>query len=217
MNYIRILLKKWYVVVLCAALGAVGMYVEKGVVRPPVAQGGDAYFTAVAVLSPVPLAHLDGAVKENTLNYPLQMWSNKQKFLEKTEPNFDYEKFCKGWSKRTETSKYKWIDSHFITKAFGDGRYEFTLRFTRNEPKNDDYIEANGQALLSEYVHFSEKVASVYVANPKVTLVDQYQLFEDKNQVQPEQLELKYVIIGTVLGALLGVALATAWNGWKAH
>lgn len=212
MNYARSLLRKWYIIILCAFIGGGALFVEKHVIHPPVMQGGDAYFTSVAILEPVPVTKLDQVEKENTLNTALKMWGNKQKFLDETEALFDYDQFSKGWNGKSQTSKFKWLDDHFVVNALGDGRYEYTFRIKRTDAKNDDYVELHGREYLEAYVHFAKDVAALYVKNPQMTVVDEYHLFEDKNKVTPQQIEMKYIAIGIVLGALIGLIIVSIIN-----
>ena len=226
---LRYILKKWYIILICAVLGAGALFMEKSIISPvtqDTIKQSDIFYTAVIhFTNPIPKTTINSeeknSEKENwinginviehevTINYPILMFSNKQKFLNQTEPAFDYEKLSKGWSKKSVTEKFKWIGDHLEANYFAPGTYEVVFKIPATEVKDDEYIREIGDKYLDTYLNYVKECSRLVYDNPDFVVTDRYNLFSNKgnDKATVQSVKKKYIVAGFVLGGVLGTAV----------
>lgn len=68
------IIKKWYVIFLCALLGAGGLYFEKKQVVPAIPQTGDMTYIRVVKFEQIPTETLMGTSTEIRMNALVNAW-----------------------------------------------------------------------------------------------------------------------------------------------
>lgn len=222
-NSILFIIKKWYIVLICAVIGAGALFVEKSIVSPVIAdtiRQNDIYYTAVIhFTNPIPKTAIssdernpekeNGIEHEVTIKYPILMFSNKQKFLDQTESAFDYEKLSKDWSKKSVTEKFDWMGHHLEANYFAPGTYEVVFKIPAMEAKDDEYIREIGDQYLDAYMNYVKECSRLVYDNPEFVVTDRYNLFSHKenDMATVQSVKKKYAAAGFVLGGFLGTAV----------
>lgn len=211
MNYIEIILKyivkKWYIVLVCAFIGAGTLYFEKSEVKPSVPQNGTVVFTRVVKFDPLPILQLNGKEQEITIMKSIGMWGNMAKFLKTLDEGFDCKKLNVGWSDLREINRIEWMSKHFWVNPIGPGTYELIIKFNDSDAKDAKYINENGQKLMDYYTEYIQKASAVVTKNAKLDIINDYSLIDVESTVTEAGLKKKYTIIGFALGGVAGIMI----------
>ncbi len=202
---IQYIIKKWYIVLLCALIGASALYFEKSSVKPSIPQNGDVTYTRLVRFDPVPVFVIGQDGYEIDINKALGMWGNRQKFIDVLDTEFVGEQISVGWNDLKVSEKFDWMNQHFRAGKIGPGVYELVLQIKKNEPKDIDYLTENGNRLMDAYESYVINSAKEITGNSQMSVIQNYSLIENEDAVQPETLVKKYSIIGFVLGAMVGI------------
>ena len=88
MKWAKEILRKWYVILICAVLCAGGLYIEKEKIHPGVPASGDMTYIRVVRFGEVPM--LSG--QEIVVDKGLYVWPNLTKLKAQLESSFNMSK-----------------------------------------------------------------------------------------------------------------------------
>lgn len=211
MKWAKEILRKWYVILICAVLCAGGLYIEKEKIHPGVPASGDMTYIRVVQFGEVPM--LSG--QEIVVDKGLYAWPNLTKLKAQLESSFNMSKLDSGWEVMKTSKKFSWEEEHFRANKISPGTYELIVTFSKRDGKDEAYIEENAGRLLDIYESYFQKVAAVNIPNVELKTIDHYNLIENDFTSSREGIGKKYAIIGFVLGGMLGVVLVSVWIAKK--
>lgn len=212
---LKAVIKKWYVILICAVLFAGGLYYEKSRVVPAVAQTGDMTYIRVVKFEQVPTETLNETSMEIMMNNPVKAWSNLEVLSRKMDDNIDMEKLNSKWGVMVQSQKFNWLNGHFRIAWTGPGMYELIFQMKKDEVKDAEYIKENHEKILGEYEDYFQEAAGTVTNDTNLTTVKNFELVEDADMPTTQQVEKKYAVIGFVLGALVGVVIVMVWDARK--
>lgn len=211
MKWAREILRKWYVILICAVLCAGGLYIEKEKIHPGVPASGDMTYIRVVQFEEIPML----AGQEIVVDKGLYAWPNLTKLKDKLELSFDMSKLDSGWDVMKTSQKFSWEGGHFRANKISPGTYELIVSFSKMDGKDEVYIKENADKFLDIYESYFQTVATLNIPNAELKTIDHYSLIENDFTTNREDIGKKYAIIGFVLGCVLGVALVTVWIARK--
>ncbi len=129
-------------------------------------------------------------------------------FLDETEGRYQYERFARGWAKKSRQQKVKWLGEHLRVNYFGAGRLEFTLTFKGTEPVDVAYVEECGVAYLQAFLSFANQKDSLGA----YTVLGMATAFPKETLIEPSGMLLKYGGIGFMLGIVGVTTVFLVWN-----
>ncbi len=207
LEFLICLKKKWYIIFICVIICAGMLILEKNVLAPVTPKTGEMIFTQVIKFSPPITTYKDrNSIKDATM-YTIHMWSNMQKFIDSTENDFDYEKFCKDWYKKDYKQKFGWVNSHINMIYVGNDIYEIIFNFSSKDAKDSDYILQNKDGYLRAYKQYVKNALSVTMGNYELETIDKYEYLEPLKVPGKIELGIKYIVIGSMLGLIVGIIL----------
>lgn len=209
------IIKKWYVIFLCALLGAGGLYFEKKQVVPAIPQTGDMTYIRVVKFEQIPTETLMGTSTEIRMNALVNAWPNLSSLTTRMDDNVEMQKLNPKWTDLAQSQKFKWLTGHFRVNWIGPGMYELIFSMKKNEAKDADYIKANHENLIGEYEDYFKESARMVTNDTNLTTVKKFELIEESGMPTVPQIEKKYAIIGFVLGALVGIVIVMVWDARK--
>lgn len=209
------IIKKWYVIFLCALLGAGGLYFEKKQVVPAIPQTGDMTYIRVVKFEQIPTETLMGTSTEIRMNALVNAWPNLSSLTTRMDDNVEMQKLNPKWTDLARSQKFKWLTGHFRVNWIGPGMYELIFSMKKNEAKDADYIKANHENLIGEYEDYFKESARMVTNDTNLTIVKKFELIEESGMPTVPQIEKKYAIIGFVLGALVGIVIVMVWDARK--
>lgn len=209
------IIKKWYVIFLCALLGAGGLYFEKKQVVPAIPQTGDMTYIRVVKFEQIPTETLMGTSTEIRMNALVNAWPNLSSLTTRMDNHVEMQKLNPKWTDLAQSQKFKWLTGHFRVNWIGPGMYELIFSMKKNEAKDADYIKANHENLIGEYEDYFKESAGIVTNDTSLTIVKNFELIEEASIPTAPQVEKKYGIIGFVLGALVGVVIVMVWDARK--
>lgn len=209
------IIKKWYVIFLCALLGAGGLYFEKSRVVPTVPQTGDLTYIRVVKFEQIPTETLMGTSTEIRMNALVNAWPNLSSLTTRMDDNVEMQKLNPKWTDLAQSQKFKWLTGHFRVNWIGPGMYELIFQMKKNEAKDADYIKANHENLIGEYENYFKESAGIVTNDTSLTIVKNFELIEEAGIPTAPQVEKKYGGIGFVLGALVGIVIVMVWDARK--
>lgn len=211
MKWVKEIIRKWYVIMICAVLCAGGVYLEKEMMHPGIPASGDMTYIRVVQFEDVPMM----AEQEIVVDKGLYAWPNLSKLKDQLESSFNMSKLNSDWGVMKTSKQFSWEGEHFGSTKIGPGTYELKVSFSKIDRKDEAYIRDNSDKLLDIYESYFQKVAAVNIPNVELKTIDYYSLIENDFNSSREGIGKKYAIIGFVLGGMLGVALVTVWNAKK--
>lgn len=214
MNF-RSIIKKWYVILICAVICAGGLYFEKSQIHTVVPQTGDMTYIRVVKFNTVPVFTTNQTSTEINVTNLMKAWSNLTELDSQIEANFDMSKMNAEWDKTADSQKMKWLGEHFRVQNMGPGLYELIIQFTKQDAKDSQYIKENSADLMDEYEAYFSKSAALVTNDTSLKTVKEIQNINENKVVSKGNIEKKYAIIGFILGALVGVVIVMAWNTRK--
>lgn len=214
MNF-RSIIKKWYVILICAVICAGGLYFEKSQVHTIVPQTGDMTYIRVVKFNTVPVFTVNQTSTEINMTHLMQAWSNLTDLDTQIEANFDMNKMNAEWGKTADSQKMKWLGEHFRVQNMGPGLYELIIQFSKKDAKDSQYIKDNSAGLMDMYEAYFSKSAALVTKDTSLSTVKEIQNINEDKVVSKENIEKKYAVIGFILGALVGVVIVIAWNAKK--
>lgn len=209
------IIKKWYVIFLCALLGAGGLYFEKKQVVPAIPQTGDMTYIRVVKFEQIPTETLMGTSTEIRMNALVNAWPNLSSLTTRMDNHVEMQKLYPKWTDLAQSQKFKWLTGHFRVNWIGPGMYELIFQMKKNEAKDADYIKANHENLIGEYEDYFKESAGIVTNDTSLTIVKNFELIEEASIPTAPQVEKKYGVIGFVLGALVGVVIVMVWDARK--
>lgn len=212
---LRAILQKWYVILICAIIGASGLYFEKSQVNTVVPQTGEMTYIRVVRFNTVPVFTANQTSSEIDMTNLMKAWSNLTELESQLESDFDMKKMNVTWDKTAESQKMKWMGEHFRVQNMGPGVYELIIQFTKKDVKDSQYIKDNNAALMDMYEDHFSKTAAMVAADTSLNTIKEVQTINEDQVVSKATIEKKYAIIGFILGALVGVVIIMAWNARK--
>ncbi len=214
MNF-QSIIKKWYVILICAVVCAGGLYFEKSQVHTVVPQTGDMTYIRVVRFDTVPVFNANQTSTEINMTNLMKSWSTLTDLDAQIETSLDMSKMNGDWDKTADSQKIKWLGDHFRVQNMGPGLYELIIQFSKKDAKNSQYIKENSVNLMNMYeAHFS-KSAALVTNDTSLSTVKEIQNINEDKVISKENIEKKYAVIGFILGALVGVVIVMAWNAKK--
>lgn len=211
MNF-RSIIKKWYVILICAVICAGGLYFEKSQVHTVVPQTGDMTYIRVVKFNTVPVFTTNQTSTEINVTNLMKAWSNLTELDSQIEANFDMSKMNAEWDKTADSQKMKWLGGHFRVQNIGPGLYELIIQFSKKDMKDSQYIKDNSTDLMNMYEAYFSKSAALVTKDTNLSTVKEFQNINEDRVVSKKAIEKKYAIIGFILGALVGVVIVIVWN-----
>ncbi len=209
------IIKKWYVIFLCALLGAGGLYFEKSRVVPTVPQTGDLTYIRVVKFEQIPTETLMGTSTEIRMNDLVNAWPNLSSLTTRMDDNVEMQKLNPKWIDLAQSQKFKWLTGHFRVNWIGPGIYELIFQMKKDEAKDAEYIKTNHEKLIEEYENYFREAAGMVTNDTSLTTVKNFELVDEVGMPTAQQIEKKYTVIGFVLGALIGVVIVMGWDARK--
>ena len=206
------ILKKWYIVLFCALIGAGALYVEKAQVAPSTAINGDLLYTRTVQIDPVPVAEFGGVAQEINLEKMLTSWRASQSLVTDWGRALDFDKLCKGWAQLKQKDRSVWVTNHVQVLHVGPGTYELAVQFSSTDAKDTTYIQENDKLLMDTFTGTVAHTVAAQIGNAEVKTVENFNLVDTGEVVTQGGLRKKYVIIGFVLGALAGTAVLAVFS-----
>lgn len=214
MNF-QSIIKKWYVILICASVCASGLYFEKSQIHTVVPQTGDMTYIRVVRFNTVPVFTANQTSTEIDVTNLMKAWSNLTELNSQIEENFDMNKMNADWNKISDSQKVKWLGEHFRVQNMGPGLYELIIQFTKQDAKDSQYIKENHIALMNLYENRFLKMSTLVTKDTSLSTVKELQNINEDKIVSKENIEKKYAVIGFILGALVGVVIVMVWNAKK--
>lgn len=210
-NAVLLLLKrKWIIILLSGFLMACLFMGYKYAMRDTytLAYDGDAYFGKV-IKAEVQDAGYD------TLKYEKYFYSDAflYSFLDATESRYDYKKFAKDWGNKKRPQKKQWLASHLRVKNYGAGRLEVGFYFKATEPMDAEYLKQQGLRYTEDFLSFMNEKDSFGA----YTVTGETSTIPTQTVISQNRVEVKYGVIGFVLGLVSAVAVLLTWNLRKAY
>lgn len=204
---LQTIIKKWYVILICAVVCAGGMYFEKGRANTIVPQTGDMTYIRVVKFNIVPSITINQTSEEIDLTNLMKAWSNQINLESQLESAYDMDKMNPKWDTTAESQKMDWLGTHFRIQNMGPGLYELIIQFSKQDAKDSKYIKDNNQSLMDTYETHFIKTAGMVTDDTKVITIKEVQRLDEANVVPVATIQKKYAIIGLVLGTLLGIVI----------
>ena len=213
MNQLRQLLAELYrkkiIIVLCAVLCAAALAFEKYYFGEFVVRTGTYYTTAV-----VHVDHLkenDNSLKAERL---LRTTGNLYSFIEKNEKNgpISFNRLDVNWDKLDKNGKITWLQKYISIYNFGYDTYEILIKLDSFVPKDADYLKANSNELLREFIACSDEYIQKIEPSASIRVIKTDAVYPEVVTISKKQTVLKYGMIGFVLGLLLSSVSILIWT-----
>lgn len=213
--YLLYLLKKSYIILACAIIVSLGLYIEKANLTPIVPETGNITFTQNVRIQPINPVELDlttnGSKNIATIEPYFSTWGFMKGFITHSKSDFDYSQFNKNWNNLEWSEKADWMNQHFHITYLGNNVYEFVLQFAATDAKSSDYVQNHGKEFLHNYIEAGTQSYSKINPVQSIQYLDFYE-FEDRPQaVNKQTIVLHYTIAGFVLGLFLGLTVVTLY------
>ena len=212
---IRMVMKKWYVILLCAILCAGGLYYEKSRVHMVIPQTGSMTYIRVVQFDTVPVFTSGQTSNEINMMNPTNSWSYLSDLESQLEAQFSMNKLNSKWEKLPDSQKISWVSGHFRVQYLAPGLYELIVQFQKNDVKDAEYIAENSARMLDVYERYFVAISGEVTGNTGISRVREMEKIDEPEVVTRESIEKKYAVIGFVLGALVGVVIVMVWDAKK--
>lgn len=209
------IVKKWYVIFLCALLGAGGLYFEKKQVVPAIPQTGDMTYIRIVKFNQVPAETLKDTSLEIKMDALVKSWPNLSVLANEIDDHIDMQKLNPKWETMAQPQKFDWLTQHFRINWIGPGMYELIFQMKKDEAKDAEYVKTNHEKLMGDYENYFRESAGMVTNDTSLTTVKNFELVDEAGMPTTQQIEKKYAIIGFVLGALVGVVIVMVWDARK--
>lgn len=211
----KAVIKKWYVILLCAILCAGGLYFEKSRVNTVIPQTGNMTYVRVVRFDTVPvLIGYQTSTEINMMNLS-KSWPYLSDLETQLETEFSMPKLNAKWAKLTGSQKISWVAGHFRIQYLAPGLYELIVQFQKDDLKDAEYIAENSMRMLDAYEKHFIVISEEVTKDTKISRVKEFENVDTSEPVTKESIEKKYAIIGFVLGALVGVVIIMTWDARK--
>ena len=211
----KAVIKKWYVILLCAILCAGGLYFEKSRVNTVIPQTGNMTYVRVVRFDTVPvLIGYQTSTEINMMNLS-KSWPYLSDLEKQLETEFSMPKLNAKWAKLTGSQKISWVAGHFRIQYLAPGLYELIVQFQKDDLKDAEYIAENSMRMLDAYEKHFIAISEEVTKDTKISRVKEFENVDTSEPVTKESIEKKYAIIGFVLGALVGVVIIMTWDARK--
>jgi hypothetical protein len=214
MKNVKYILSKWYVVLICALITSGLLFFEKSKVNPSIQQTGDIIFTRTVKFNKVPTFTTGQTTTEINLSKIMKMASSQEYMIKRLEENFKTSKLDKSLDKMSNLNKLIWVDKHFYVEKVGPGVYELVMKYSRNDPKDAEYIIDNSSALIETYEKAFQESAKMLTPDTSFDEIKKYDIIENISTNTESNINKKYAIIGFVLGTLIGIVIVMVWNAY---
>lgn len=212
---LKSIIKKWYIILLCAVLCAGGLYYEKSRVAPVALQTGDITYIRIVKFDQIPTETLKDTSVEIKMDGLVKAWPNLSVLTKRLDNNINMQKLNPKWNDMAQSQKFNWLVNHFRINWVGPGMYELIFQMKKDEVKDVEYIKKNNEKLIEEYKKYFQESASMVVNDTNLTIVKNFELVDDEGMPTVQQVEKKYAVIGFVLGALVGLVIVMVWDARK--
>lgn len=180
---LKAIIKKWYVILICAALCSVGLYFEKGKVNTIIPQTGDMTYIRVVRFDEVPVFTVNQTSREIDLTDLMKAWSNQFDLESRLESTYDMDKMNAEWDTAAESRKMDWMGNHFRVQNIGPGVYELIIQFSERDAKDSKYIKNINKSLMDTYEDYFVKTATMVTNNTKIRTIKETHMMDEAKVV----------------------------------
>ena len=212
---LQAIIKKWYVILLCAILCAGGLYYEKSRVSTVIPQTGSMTYIRVVRFDTVPVFTSGQTSEEINVTNLTKSWPYLADLEMQLESEFSMNKLNSQWEKLSDSQKVSWIAGRFRVQRLSPGLYELIVQFQKNDVKDAEYIAENSARMLDVYEKYFLAISGEVTKNTGISRVKEMEKIDEPEVVTRESIEKKYAVIGFVLGALVGVVIVMVWDARK--
>lgn len=201
-------LKNFLIVILCGFFGCTALIVEKNYTTDYVVKTDRAY-----VMDIVQFSTGETNVYEDLFDYKglLLTSYNLNQFANSDE--VDFSQLNANWNKMSKDQKLKWLSDVIKVNSFKDGVCEIGIDFSKNTPKNMEYMQTNSNVILQTFENTSLKTLQMVKPTSSAKIINHTEVLPEKIMLPKDKILLKYGIIGFMLGAIiamLGILVRTA-------
>ncbi|WP_416181781.1 hypothetical protein [Acidaminococcus timonensis] len=211
------IVKKWYIIIICAVLCAFGLYFEKSKVTTVIPQTGDMTYIRVVQFHTVPVFTANQTSTEIDLTTLMKTWSNLNDLESQIEAHYDMRKLNATWYKMADSQKMKWLGDHFRVQKIGPGLYELIIQFSKKDAKDSQYIKNNETELMDIYMSYVSRTSKLVTNDTELDIIKEVQKVNEDQVISKSTIEKKYAVIGFILGALVGVIIIMVLSARRQH
>lgn len=203
---IRAILRKWYIILICAVLSSGGLYYEKSKVNPVVPKTGEMTYIRVIQFNKVPVFIANQTSTEINVTNLMGTWSNLVDLETQLDEDLDMNRVNLTWSRINDSQKMKWVGEHFFIHNLGPGMYELVVQFPSKDAIDAKYIKENSTKIMDIYQGYFANTSQLVTDDTSLRIIkNTHVINEDK--VTSTIIGKKYVVIGFILGALVGIVI----------
>lgn len=200
--------KRWYVIIICAILGALTIFLEKQYINPLYLKKGTLTWSRQIQISPVPVENVGVTSKEIQFDKLAYVMTNNVKLLNQLDSNLDMSKVNAQWNLLSNHEKYKWLRKHFSIEYLSPGVYELVFSIQDFEARDNQYFQDNSLIIMNTYNDYISSIVRKYNRKANVNIINDVKI-EDFKNVMKKQATTKYILIGMCLGGVIGLILVT--------
>ena len=200
--------KKWYIILICALIGSLSLYIEKSVTRIVPVVGKLIYGDMIQLDKRYP-EYINGGNIEvfPDMEKMNNLWIIQNEFMDKISNKYDFSLLGVKWDKLDNQQKIDWINKHFFVYNLGNGTYFVELQFLSQDAYNFDYVEKIQSKLLADYVESMQTTLALEVQDPQFKIVDFKRFIVKSKEDDVSTIRAKYAVVGFILGAVVGTAV----------
>ena len=199
--------KKYWVVLLCMALFAIALSVEKMCFTEVVYTPTSAY-----VQKAVSISLKDKNARNESINNAAVLVSPLMydEFIRHAQEKYDYSKIVKGWDGLSIDKKVEWWKKHLGVDNVSSGFCMYSFYIPAEEIVDAPYVRENADRFLMDYIEFSQQRLQKYLGTEGYNIEDSIEISSEQQIVSSNKRIAKYAVIGMVLGAMVGILLVFA-------
>jgi hypothetical protein len=209
------IVKKWYVILICAVLCSGGLYFEKKQIHTVIPETGDMTYIRVIKFDKVPVFTSNQSSKEIDMTNLVKSWSNLTELELKLKNDFKMRGLNVGWDNIGNSQKKIWLGEHFRVQNMGPGLYELIIQFPKKDAKDSQYIKDNSDKLMDTYQDYFIESAKMVTTDTNISTIKEIQTIDEDKVATSATVEKKYAIIGFILGIFIGIVIIMVWDTRK--
>lgn len=200
--------KKWYIILICALIGGLSLYIEKSVNHIVPSVGKIIYGDVIKLNKQYPI-YING---ENIEVFPdmekmNNLWIIQNEFIDRISSKYDFSLLGVKFDKLDNQQRIDWVNKHFRVHNLGNGNYFVELQFLSQDAYNSNYVENVQSKLLADYVESMQTILSFEILNPQFKIVDSKQFIVKSKEDDASSIRFKYAVVGFILGAVVGTTV----------
>lgn len=191
-------LKKSLLVFLCGILGCAALVSEKNKTKAYVVKSDNAYVTDI-----VQFSSGNHKNQEDLFNYKglLLTTYNLNQFVKNED--IDFTQMNADWVKMTKEQQINWLSKIIKINLFNDGVCEICLDFSKNTPKNIEYLKQNNKIILETFESTSLSTLRTIKPESQIKVINHTEMLPEEIMLPKNKILIKYGIIGFILGIVV--------------